>query len=86
MVLEKVLIIEKMFYNRKGNEMNYAILSHKINPDNVKELLKNNGSHQDKKRIWDDPGEVERMRNKLKRQRTNEIFNDEYFDKFHSKK
>ena len=70
--------------------MNYAILSHKLNPEHVKELLKANKEEMtssDKKiRIWDDPGEVERMRNKLKRQRTNEIYNDEYFDKFHSKK
>lgn len=63
----------------------------KINPQTVKELLnqyqpekqENVQPISKKVRIYDDPGEVIRTRNKLKRQRTNEIYTDEYFEKFH---
>jgi len=68
--------------------MTNAILSKKINPLNVKELLEQTRNYQPEEspkkiRIWDDPGEIQRHLNKMKRARTNEIYNDEYFKKFH---
>ena len=74
--------------------MNDILKNYKINPNNVKELLKkDNNNSQDqlesqskKRRIWDDPGELQRYRNKMRRIRTNEIYNDEYFAKFHGNK
>lgn len=71
--------------------MNQAILATKPNPKNVKELLKQSYNNDDdttihKVRIYDDPGEIIRYKNKMARKRTNELFNDEYFAKFHSKK
>ena len=68
--------------------MTYDVLATKINPERVKELL-DNTSHQqsDKKvRIYDDPGDIVRYQNKLKRKKTNERYNDEYFAKFHGGK
>jgi hypothetical protein len=72
--------------------MNDILKNYKINPNNVKELLKkdNNQDHQSnqpkKKNIWDDIGDLQRYRNKMRRIRTNEIYNDEYFAQFHGGK
>lgn len=67
--------------------MTHDLLARKINPQNVKDLLDDTNPEPIKKvRIYDDPGEVVRTRNKLKRQRTNEIYTDEYFSQFHSNK
>ena len=70
--------------------MGKDLLNKKINPNNVKELLKqyqcdelNKQNNQPKKiRIYDDPGEYERYKNILARERTNQIYNKAYFDKF----
>jgi hypothetical protein len=39
-----------------------------------------------KVRIYDDPGEIIRYKNKQARQRTNERFNEEYFSQWGNKK
>ena len=71
--------------------MTHDVLATKINPDKVKELLRRNNEIDSeptikKARIYDDPGEIVRYQNKLKRQKTNERFNDEYFATFHGGK
>ncbi len=71
--------------------MNQAILATKPNPKNVKELLKQSYNNDDdttnhKVRIYDDPGEIIRYKNKQARQRTNERFNEEYFSQWGNKK
>lgn len=72
--------------------MNQAILATKPNPENVKELLRqtyhnnNDNNSIQKVRIYDDPGEIIRYKNKLARQRTNERFNEEYFSQWGNKK
>ena len=65
--------------------MTHDVLATKINPDRVKELLDITSDQQsDKKvRIHDDPGELIRYKNKQARKRTNELYTDEYFKKFH---
>ena len=80
-----------MFIDKKlgGNRiMNQAILATKPNPENVKELLKRSYNHNDdttiqKVRIYDDPGEIIRYKNKQARHRTNEVYTEEYFKNFH---
>ena len=72
-------------------KMTHDLLAIKLNPNHVKELLQEtsdntNSPYQRKIRIYDDPGEVARARNKMRRQRTNEIFTDEYFAQFHGQK
>lgn len=68
--------------------MGKDLLNKKINPNNVKELLKQNQIQTDnntspkKIRIHDDPGEYIRLKNRLARERTNQIYNKAYFDKF----
>lgn len=68
-------------------KMTYDLLAKRINPEHVKELLQDTNENSPKKiRIWDDPGEVARKRNKMKRERTNQIYTDDYFNQFHSNK
>jgi hypothetical protein len=67
--------------------MTYDLLAKRINPEHVKELLQDTNENTPQKiRIWDDPGEVARKRNKMKRERTNQIYTDDYFNQFHSSK
>jgi hypothetical protein len=66
--------------------MTYDLLAKRINPQHVKELLQDTNECSPKKiRIYDDPGEIARARNKMKRMETNKRFSDEYFSQFHSK-
>ena len=82
------MLIEKTL---GGTRMNLAILNHTPNLDNVKELVKKtsncnieeNDNVKKKIRIHDDPGELIRYKNKQARKRTNELYTDEYFKKFH---
>ncbi len=65
--------------------MTHDVLAKKVNPERVKELLElTSDQHCNKKvRIHDDPGELIRYKNKQARLRTNELYNEEYFKKFH---
>ena len=77
--------------------MKHNKTSNKINPKRVKELVKETKQAyiqptqietpiKKSIRIWDEVDEDIRRKNIEARHRTNELYNDEYFKKFHSVK
>jgi hypothetical protein len=74
--------------------MKHNKTSNKINPKRVKELVKETRQTYQPQiieapvkksiRIWDEVDEDIRRKNIEARHRTNELYNDAYFDRFHS--
>jgi hypothetical protein len=75
--------------------MKHNKTANKINPKRVKELVKETKQIYQQPihietpvkksiRIWDEVDEAIRRKNIEARHRTNELYNDEYFKKFHS--